>query len=56
MSKLDNIVMGAGISTSGMQYMKLDIKILMLEIFGEALATKDITKMGELFRKKVDEL
>ena len=35
---------------------KIDLKIMMLEIFKEALKTNDVAEMGDKYRKLVEEL
>lgn len=54
MSKLDTILDKSFLHDQSLA--KLDIKILFLEIFGEALRTKDVAEMGKTFRQKVEAL
>lgn len=52
-SKLDTILTN---NTVNRELKKIDLKILMLEIFGDALKEGDVTKMGEKFRSEVEKL
>jgi len=59
MSKLDNLLKSTATINQQLQLeiKKTDIKILMLEIFGEALSeAKTLADVGDVFRRKVEEL
>lgn len=59
MSKLDDIVKPVATlhPVFNNEMKKLDMKILMLEIFGDAMKeAKTIAEVGEIYRKKVSEL